>query len=592
MSSISISRKPLFIDANTVPQGIGSPSIRNEPLYIRKDFLGEHEISMQYNSIHGLVADVKVLTTRDSGKQFTCLPLTGFPKEIAERGVFSQFMKILENSYWVPKKGTDGAYREVAVFPALKGGMNGKIPFQPGLALGSIVRGDIIGKMDSYAKQISELDNLEQQLKSVEQRIKVLELISENEKPVSKKVEENRLRSLKAQIETNITTIGKEEKPIPVFSSLQIGLRSPLDMERSIIVTQPRGFDSLEFRSQYIDFHKREDVIKDQIEQTSLSGSLSVSGGWGLFSGSLSASLAKSTSERVNTIKRSNRSTGILLINSILTTRNVRCFSSLKYDKAALEGLVDIMERPQTRTPEQQQELCQRNGISIENEEPILYILTESMLGGSFTALVTFLNETEMNRKAELLATETGYGGKAEVGHSLVGSVSGSLGRSNAEQSESDFLKQIMGTKIEIEFISQGAIPGFARNVVEREIIQHLSLNPSQFTPSQGDREQAQALISATGNELATLQLQRRMRLEDVQVATINACRGLTETKEAQKVHTPESVLGAYENFARQMSTDKEAGVPIGFNFTRLTLRDIKRELALLSRTSAEEKRG
>lgn len=586
MLNISVQRTPIHIDPKTLPSGF-----EKGPIYTTQDMLGEREFSITYSAESGLLANVTPLKADIDSKRLLNVPIARFPVEIARRGIYSQIIKIFQNSYLKLINGPTGTAQAVEVFPSLKGGMmTPKIPVQPGIALGSLVNGETISKMNAYTEQMAQITHLEQLIQSIDQRMKAIEYLSESELTTSNQVEKKRLDSLKTEVTAKITALANEEHPIPIFSSLQVAMQSPLDLERCNIVNQPKSFDSMQYRSQYVDFYQSENSLKDQIHQASNSGTLSAQGGWTIFSASASVSRAKSTADRISSIKKSGRSNGVLVVDSYLTKRNVRGFSSLKYDKNALERFADIMANKTKLPSEEHQDLCKKCGISIENGEPVIYIVTETVLGGSFTALVTFLKESSMSREAEIHSKETTYSGSIQAGIGSIASVGASLTRSNAQQSESDFLKQIMSTKIEIEFISQGAIPGFARNVVEKEIIQHLSLNPAQFTPSHAEKEQAQALISATGSELATLQLQRKMHMENVQVATINACRGLTETKEEQKVHTPESVLGAYENFAKQMSTDTEAGVPIGFNFTRLTLEDIQRELNLISRNSEEPK--
>lgn len=576
--SYAIAKKPIFIDPKTLPEEFP----KNQdfiPLISKKGLLGDHQVTIWHDPTKGLVANVLELSSSSNRGQLKAVPITGFPVEIGNRGVYDQFIKVLESSYWIPKM-FNNELRELEIRPALKGGMHAKIPFQDGLALGSIVRGSIITKMDAYSKQISELDALEEQCSSVEKRIEALSIDTSR----ASQLESKRLEVYKGALEKKITEKENESpSEIPVFSSFQIGIRSPIDTQASQVVVQPRGFDSLKYSSKYLSLMESEAKIADKINQSASSGSVSAKGGWGFFSASLSTSWAKSATDRVNTIKKSNRASGVLLVNASLTSRNVRCYSSLKYDLGALKSLEDIIKKAPS---EKKEEYLDRSGISLENGEPVVYILTEAPLGGSFTALVTFLNEEELNRRAEMHASERTRTSEVSLGYLGVGNAKGAYSSSNARQSEEDALRQLMSTRVEIEFISQGAIPGFARDVVEREVMQHLSLNPAQFSLSQGNREEAKALVSAKGKELATLQMQRQLRMEEAQSGVVNACRELASAKSSQRIHTPESVMEAYENFARQMTTDRDSGVPIGFNYTRLTFADIQREIQGLEKGS------
>ncbi|BBI18277.1 hypothetical protein [Neochlamydia sp. S13] len=561
-----------------------------------KSLLNDKKIEVLYNNQTGLSAIIHFLDSQGNViSKSLPLPLKGMPAELTAQKDVSQIKRFFENTHLIAEKGVEGSYAHVLVHVSGKGGGNGKIPFQPGLALGSVVRCDTLIKMEEYAQKMANEEAMMEQITSAEQRIEMLNAkIKARQYVVGQGNSRDPLITCWTSQKTAATNLiaalsvklaKSESGEIPIFENFYQGVESPIDMARSQMEVQPRGFDSLHYSSQYIDMREELSEIHDRITHSSSATSASAGGGWLLFGGSASIAASNAASERLAQIKKEDIAEGVLVINALATTRHVRCFTDLQYDKRKLKIILDAMKSPDDAE-------LNRYGISKrDNVTKEIYLLTEAVLGGSFTALVTFLNESKMNRRLDKYTNEREISTVARGGVKLL-DWGVSAGYSNASQygiqTEDDVLRNVAGTKVTIEIISQGAMPVFAREIIEREIMKHLDLNPSNFELSKKDEGDAEIMAAGKEKEKAMVVYKRRMKMENAQVAVMNTYRGLTSTKEKQNIHSAQSVMEAYENFATQMTTDPDCGIPIGFNYQKLTEEEIKEILEELSSPAKE----
>lgn len=234
------------------------------------------------------------------------------------------------------KSSTGGHFGSVVIVPIVKGGMDPKIPFQPGLALGSLFNGSLIEKMEKYSNIIDERDQLIRQLEATEQQIKVLHTREESypdHHPIRKSLEDQQkqLTAFQAELIAQLTSLSSRQSAPPVFTSCHVSLQSPIDFQRSKVVVEPRGFDSLRFNSQYLDFTRASSDSSGNMHHAASRGAVSVRGGLGLFSAAASAAWATAATDRVAEIKSSGHAEGVLMISAFVTTRHVRRFDQLEY---------------------------------------------------------------------------------------------------------------------------------------------------------------------------------------------------------------------------------------------------------------------
>jgi hypothetical protein len=513
----------------------------------------------------------------------------------------------------IPEKGIDGGYNRVSVHISGKGGGRMKIPVQNGLALGSIVNGETLAKMEEYAEAQAEIEDVQEKIKAVEQRIEQLEAKIKSrklqeEKAPSRTVAEGK-ESPSGTTTTTTRTTGalfielwekeinqmnssisllfqqmkesqeKKEK-LSSFTNSYQGFDTPIDIKASVPDVFPIGFDSLSYSSEYIDMKQDLSEIHSRMKQASSASSMNSSisgGGWiGSSSASLAHTTSKATADRLDQIKKEGKAIGVLAINALATTRHVRCFSKVHFDRNKLRSILDVMKNGSDVD-------CRRHGITVrtitrDNKlETVkeIYVLTQAVLGASFTALITLSDEqtTEGTGTRE----SRGQGGtntaavEAKVKIPVVsGGVSGGYSNANQSgmQSEDNVLNNISNTRVNIEISCQGAMPIFARNVVEHETLKPVDLNPSKFPLSQEEEGNAEKMASANSKERDLAVYKRMMQGQNSSISTINLLRGIASVKNEQSLHTVASVMEAYENFATQVTTDPNCGVPIGFNYT------------------------
>lgn len=579
------------------------------------DLLNKNQIDVLYHEKTGFSAYVHHLDSNGHILSSTsALPLQGLPKEITRLKEIREIKRFFRETYFIPEKGVDGLYNRVAVhIPALGGGKF-KIPFQPGLALGSIIKGDTLEKMENYAKIEAQRDALAEQMKAAEQQIEILQgkiaskksssptttasssitkespnaNSSAKDKPKSGadiliNLWNNQMTSLEKMIIALAKKIEESKfEEIPIFEGFHQGIESPIDINRSRLDVKPRGFDSLNYSSQYIDMKQSISEIDDQVKHSSSANDVSISGGAWIFKGKVSHAWSEATSQRLAQIKQENTSKGVLMINAMVTTRHVRYFSDLHFDKAKLKMILNVMK-------DGGHDAWNRYGITTRQEDSKtvkeIYLLTEAVLGGSFTALVIFLDEEKKKRALEKEAEEHGHTTSVKLSGKYLfakGSANFSHSDHSGSQSEEDLLNNISNTNIAIEITAQGGIPIFTRDVIEHEVMKHLDVNPAKFELSPQDEAEAENFDKLGEKEKLVAAYKRQMKMENAQIAVMNTYRGLTATKDKQTVHTAKSVMEAYENFADKIVSDPNCGIPIGFNYQVLTESRLKEILAEL----------
>ncbi|MGR3973078.1 MAG: hypothetical protein QRY72_00635, partial [Candidatus Rhabdochlamydia sp.] len=474
--------------------------------------------------------------------------------------------------------------------------INAKIPFQPGLALGSIVRGDIIEKLDKYGQVQAQIDKIERELNVLEQEAKKIDakiqaVIQSSADPKIKdpnklinasitKAYEAQKKSIDAQIERIPKRIDKlinmNDCDLPVFANISTGLETPIDFDKTVIGTEIRGFDTISFSSSYIDMNEDSSSHNSSFDQSSSANSAGISGSYGVFTGSASHSWSNAAMDRVEKIKSEGKASKILVVNSLVTTRNVRVLKQRAYDNAKLNTILEKMksfdleegkipnQRGRKKYKEKVQELNDL-GIAVINNIKQIYILTEAVMGGSFSAIVTYLKEDRSNQDVEDHAKSKSSNTSISIGaKALLWGANGKFDRSSQEANESHAMGiyNLNNLNISIEFIAQGIIPQMARESVIREAIKQQQHSFRQYQPNGSTKEDQSA----------------RERQAELQVAMYQAITSKQSeiTREEIPVHTPNTILKAYDDFCAEISTDAFGGVPIGFNYAILTEKNIE----------------
>lgn len=572
------------------------------------DLLKSKNIEVWFDSKRGLSARIHQITSNGKMTINEGLPLVGLPREISQLTDTDKLQAFFRLTHLLPEKGIEGICNRVSVHISGKGGVKSAIPFQPGLALGTIVRMENLLEMEKYAETMAEIQSLEDQIRSTEDNIKVSEAKLEGRslqlKSDAAKIAQDPLCKLYqtqivayqnyiGDISVKIVEIQKLIQTIPHFSGFKQGVVSPIDINSSKFETQSRGFDTLKFSSEYIKMDKENSEIHSKMSESTSAMSSSIgASGWGM---SVNANYSRSDAlaKKLVDIKKSNNSDGVLVVNATVTTRNVRCISDIRFNKDKLRQILDAMKK-------NNEEELKMYGISTlpskDANSPkinVIYILTEAVMGGSFNAVVTFLKSEDMKRNIndESSSHNSAGGGSVSGGvWGITAKAALSVASGNATKSENDVLNSIAQTKVKIEFISEGAVPTFARQAVETEIFKHLDLNPSKFELTKKDEEEIAKSVTAKGEEAQIAVMKQQAKMENNQLAILNTTRGLTSVKDKQTIHTMESIMEAYDDFTAKITTDKECGVPVGFYYQVLTQEEIQLQFDQLSAPSTSAK--
>lgn len=558
----------------------------------QRALIGNQNCNIYYNPLEGKVqADITV------GRQtISAIPVEGVPQDLLSMRNAAILTRFFTLTRMTPKKNVDGTYRAVEVHVPGPGGMHAKIPFQPGLALGSIVRGDTIDAMNRYAEIAAKMEHIQKQIKANEQGLQELKAKMDSlerkmktaerrkAKPsamdnvmmtVFKKQQEFFVAQLK-NIPEQLKELEAQDMTMPMFTNFSSGLQSPIDVDRTVVGVDPRGFDGVTFNSQFISMKEDEQSMQDKIEQSSSSSQVSanISGGGWFFKAkaSMSHSWSSAAMNRVADIKNQGHASEVLVINAVVTSRNVRVLKQVAYDLRKLKQLQSLMSSGSEAD-------LKKHGISTAaSGEKAIYILTEAVMGGSFTGLVTFLDETSSSRAHEANRRDTSASTTTSVEFStpwVGGGASYSNANQNSKGSSSDQLRNAANMNVSVEFIAQGAIPQLSRDTVVRETLKYRDQNLQNFRSS--------------GSESGSKSREaRQSEMQEAMTKTLNSVAKTNTVSSAVSIHGPQSVSKAYDDFCGEITGDTSAGIPIGFNYTMLTDTDIKELIAELEGSAAD----
>jgi len=497
-------------------------------LYTYADPLKSKTVQILFNENNGLSALVNA-----KGRPNLQLPLTGLSKEV--RSLRNPFLlaRFFSHTHLIPERGIDGLYNRVSVHVSgLGGGGHGSIPFQPGLAFGGIVRARTIETMERKAK-VAEmdsimakskmiLDQMDRLTKEIEFENERLRNLGENPDVLKKEMIDLRSESLEEELKikkSDFKDLMDERRrltkttPDPKEGRLQDfhqAIVSPIRMVQSKPNVQSRGHDSSILNQEYFSFNGTDFDLSNQLRNSSMLNTISARGEWLSISAGGSCNWSGSIADRIHAIKQSGHAEGLLIIDSMVTTRHVRCFTELDYDIDQLRRIFKLMK-------ESSHEECDKYGISVLNGKKVIYLLTEEVMGGSFTALVTFSHSANTKQSISHHKDQGKKGGKIEA-QGKIGAVSAALEASHdsgkEEMVDEDILKKSASTKVKVEIIAQGAIPQYSLETLEQKINCFAEHQP------------------------------------------ILACEAATK---------------AYADFINKMISDQGCGVPIGYNYTILT---------------------
>ncbi|MCC6128252.1 MAG: hypothetical protein IT584_03525 [Chlamydiae bacterium] len=288
--------------------------------------------------------------------------------------------------------------------------------------------------------------------------------------------------------------------------------------------------------------------------------------------GQVSSSWARAAADRVIQIQKQNIAEAVLVVNAFMTTRNVRTFTKISYNYDTLQKIYDTMRDDNVAKQAEY-------GINVDGDSKEILILTEAVMGASFTGIITFLKEDKTRGSEEHHMQDSQHSSSVSLKRGFFGigvSAAGSYSGQSASGSEDSELTNHLNTRVNIEIFCQGAIPTFAREVVERELLKHVDLNPAKFELSTRDEKTVEDLLSGDVAKMERANLKQQVKMQNAAIGVLNACRGLKSVTEKEEIHTTHSIFTSYDNFSRQIVEDKDCGVPVGFNYTVLSQSEIK----------------
>jgi len=197
-------------------------------------------------------------------------------------------------------------------------------------------------------------------------------------------------------------------------------------------------------------------------------------------------------------------------------------------------------------------------------------MLTETVMGGVFVGLVHFFMKEKQDRTLVKFVSE--YANR--IGISF-GSAQANANTEMKFVSDLDSLCSIANIRVEIEFVSLGAMPQLNRHEVSYKLQEFQDLNPSKFELSQRDEKDIESLIGHHNlppleHKRAVINEKYQLKMQCAQMVLMNAVRATKQVDKTHKVHTLESLYEAFESFISTMVNDEHSGVPFGFNYRQI----------------------
>ncbi len=502
--------------------------------------LKDRKIEVKTNDANELIARV------DGSKEKKTLLLGNLPDEIKKTRDESKLKRFFERVHLVLEGDeVKGEEVKVNVYDSRsdRGDVRNMIPFHPSLTLGGIVRRRTIEEMQAQARNPkrnpralrAELkasqDNLREknsevkvQSDRVDQLVKAKasedEIINEDQIALSLQAEA-RLECLNQQrilseLYKSHTDISSE---LP--SVFQHGLNTVIDLSLDeSIKSQPRGSKEAYFVCDFIDLRTTDKEVVSSIKGSKAIGNISASGS--LYSCNIggAARLDSSIGDRIVEMKETGGVEAVLIINAFVSTGYVKCIPTPSYKEDELKMIYQMMKTGSEKEHDDY-------GITTldKNGEKAIYLITEEVMGGAFSALVTFSNSKiaahNTAKHLENRNISAGVNGGVSIGPVKADfDISGQHGKE--ARSDEDKFRHSLSTKVNIEILSKGAIPTFSIEALQQKI---------------NYLDEGQGILSAN------------------------------------------SVFNAFQEFVKELRTNPLAGAPLGFNYTVLTQSAIEQKL-------------
>jgi hypothetical protein len=260
--------------------------------------------------------------------------------------------------------------------------------------------------------------------------------------------------------------------------------------------------------------------------------------------------------DRLAEIKNQGHASKVLIVSALVTTRHVRFFKNRHYDHNKLKTILNAMQSTQG-----EKELSDK-GITLTEKDKKIYILTEAVMGGSFSGIVTYLKKETSKGDAKHQAKHSSFSSSTEA--NVIGiEASYNHAQQKANESHNNSIENRSNLNVTIEFIAQGAVPQLTREKVVREMMKYQDQNLRNYESSNSEKSDQSVQI-------------RQAELQQSMYTTLNTLPKTSLQQEEISIHSPQSVLKAYDDFCQQIVEDSACGVPIGFNYAELTEKTIQ----------------
>ena len=457
------------------------------------------------------------------------------------------------------------------------------IPYNPALILGSLVSTEELDQVMKIAEMKAPIRVAEDKFYNILRMRRKLEMARRelinmrlNTDEVSKQlveVDSSLVDSAKEMSDKNMKAWPKLLELKGEMSAMSAHIESPVDFNRSKLISLPLSSDSLETSAQYFSF--------DQNEQTSDADISAIKGFIGAsarhLGTNMQADISEAVSDQIMGQRKTHNVQGTLIITANCTHKNVQLFSPfiLDVDKAMLVW--------NDMFPENRIDMDKLDNVLASSEDDedsgtrdTMNLVSGASFGSSFVGMVHILKSEVGDVNQRIFGDVTDVAMKA----GWLANVRGGFGLDDSFINDLKGLlsnQEILST---VSLVTRGIISSLKSQEIKMGVEEFAHFDPGQMM------EKLATLHNTMGSDRETMQSAAKSARNAGEMLSIRSAEirsvinGLADIDNGQnKVLNTNSLMTAFEEYCAT-AANGQGGVPINFFVTKITAKELAKMCA------------
>lgn len=462
------------------------------------------------------------------------------------------------------------------------------IPYDPSLVMGNLVDPVTMDRLNQIAALQAPIDAAQDTMnsfitmkRSIDMTIEELNNMGIDTTDLAKKSADVGTNITQSAIAYASTRIAQElamqplrGKAIAVHESIE----SPIDYNRTVLKPLPLSSDSLKMDAQFFNFETNEQDSKDVISsiKTYITGAASLLGA------SRSFDLGAAAAKQVNQQLEEHDISGTLVLTCTCTHKTATVLAPLIIDvdkgirvwNAMFPGQQD---RIRLDADAMVQIVAQEDAAGGATEKSIS-IISGATYGSSFVGMVHILRKTNTTTNQDDESQELSVQAQAKWGTEIMG-LAGGFGLDEASAQDLKDLTSQATMTCHVTILTEGVAPSLVSNTVGDAVKTFANFSPDAMNSSLATLANSTASDHQTA-ETSSQAARTGETMVAMKTATVKpVLMGLSSLDKAQnKVIDNNSMMGAFDQYVKDVKSGQLSGVPINFWLKPIT----KYQLAMM----------